>query len=314
MASPSNSVAPMSMTPSPAHSMAVSPKLSPAATPFPSPSPSPTPVAAVLVQALAHGTLVKPAPQSATASNMEAVISAVSRLNISKPDTDEIKEDTQKKQQTKTAEKVAAISTTKIEKRANREYLRTLLGTWHKKAKEKVALAESLSDVPKARIENAEEAVEIIGQMKTGESFPQKGARVCPYIAYDQSHKIQTIALCEFAKHKPAQLNFIATCPDNIILLDTDTGFRGGATALIVRIVTDIMARKNEEDLDLESVPSALPFYMRLGFEVSQRPSKFVSTIPMTLKAKNMAEFVKRNGHSSERVSEPDLRRFGFVA
>ena len=95
--------------------------------------------------------------------------------------------------------------------------------------------------------------------------------RIKIYFAFDATMKVQAIALTVF-EEKGTEITFLATNPDNILPLESETSaVRGAGSSLVRHIAQDTLREMREDEAEIFLNPSetARIFYEKLGFEPS---------------------------------------------
>ncbi len=130
-----------------------------------------------------------------------------------------------------------------------------------------------------------------------------------PYIAYDEAHTIQAMALMNFSEQEEdPELTCIVTHPHNIPLDPMQKRpCRGAGTALMTHIVSDI---SHQRSFVLSACPSATPFYANLGFEQTTDASIAQNGyIPMVLTVEKIQRLLQSHSMKSERIAEQDIHQ-----
>ncbi|MBS0656390.1 MAG: GNAT family N-acetyltransferase [Verrucomicrobia bacterium] len=129
------------------------------------------------------------------------------------------------------------------------------------------------------------------------------------YVARDGDNVVQAIAIVAF-KAKKNEIKLIATNPENMPVFGYEKATRGGGTALITHIVRDSMQKRHKRGLYLNSIPSAVGFYEKLGF-VGRSRTRSDWLKPMVLRTEKMQALVGK--HMSEiKVQKHEPRKSGL--
>ncbi len=95
-----------------------------------------------------------------------------------------------------------------------------------------------------------------------------KKEKLCVFVAYGQSNKIQGVALAKIPRKTYASnIDNMVVNPESIKLIGK-TPVQGTGTALVKKIVNRVLQNKNgRKELRALALHSAMPFYEKLGFK-----------------------------------------------
>lgn len=209
--------------------------------------------------------------------------------------------------------------TLKIEGAENLKKLLVIIRVWKEKASAIAAQLKSQKDLSDEQKIVRGDSAEIIEKLECNCSSEQPKDSVSPdvdcpmwYVAYDQAKRVQAIAQVYspqsfegIARGKCYWLSNLATNPDNIAPMGGKIAVKGSGTAVLIRVVQDILLQKDSEqaDLSLNTTTSAKPFYTKLGFtKTGSDDNEYVWPPGFTLPVKEMVSFVLRHAHRSVKV------------
>ena len=158
------------------------------------------------------------------------------------------------------------------------EQLKKISNIWSKLAVVKAAAAIALENfISEERKDQILDSIAVCEALIS--EIPKKPNKTkhAVYVAYDAKGTIYGIALAVLTKKKQ-NLDLIATNPENLAILGMEKNIvRGVGSALVRHICYDITENRNlKQQLMLGTVPSAVPFYKKLGFESINKDNDMV--------------------------------------
>ena len=167
------------------------------------------------------------------------------------------------------------LFTAKILNRKTSKRLKEVCKAWDEKAKQKRDIAEAAV----ARLDDEKQSMamdlqSIVNGIK--DCIPKKPNKTddALYIAYDLTGKVHAIALVDLSKRHTNEIDLLTANPDNVVVLgNEDNPVRGAGSAVITHIARDVFNSKQfaRKKLKLSPLPSAIPFYEKLGFSLSKK-------------------------------------------